>query len=50
MIEPTITLDGEPAWMDGRLALAETEEAKAIVHRFEDGPDAFAEPSLEIGV
>ncbi len=50
VIDPTITIDGEPAWLEGRLALAKTEEAKAILHRYRDGPDAFAEPSLEIGV
>ena len=50
VIDPTITLDGEPAWLDGRLALAETEEAKAIARRYQGGPSAFAEPSLEIGI
>jgi hypothetical protein len=50
VIDPTITLDGKPAWLDGRLALAETEEAEAIVRRYRDGPAAFGEPSLEIGI
>lgn len=50
VIDPTITFDGMPAWLDGRLALAEIEEAKAIVRRYRDGPAAFAEPSLEIGL
>ena len=50
VIDPTIALDGKPAWLDGRLALAEMEEAEAIVRRYRDGPAAFAEPSLEIGV
>ena len=50
VIDPTITLDGMPAWLGGRLALAETDEAQAIIQHYADGPAAFAEPSLDIGL
>ncbi len=50
VIDPTITLDGVSAWQEGRLVLAETREAMAIMQRYQDGPAAFAQPSPEIGI
>ncbi len=50
VIDPTVTLDGVPAWDQGRLALAETPEARAILGRYPEGFRAFAEPVMEIGI
>lgn len=50
VIDPTVTLDGEPAWDRGRLALAETAEAQAILKRYPDGMSIFADPVMDIGV
>lgn len=50
LIDPTIMLDGIPAWQEGRLALTETNEARAIMQRYGDGPAAFAQPASEIDI
>lgn len=50
VIDPTITLDGVPAWQDGRPLLMETPEARAIVARYQDGPATFAQAFADIGV
>ncbi|MGI9488295.1 MAG: hypothetical protein ACR2RF_20930 [Geminicoccaceae bacterium] len=50
VIDPTIKLDGISAWQNGRLALAETQEAKAILQNYQDGLAAFAQPLSEIGI
>lgn len=50
VIDPTIRLDGLPAWEEGRFILAETKEAKAIMQRYQDGQAAFANPPLEIDI
>ncbi len=50
VIDPTVTLDGVPAWDQGRLTLADTPEARAILDRHPEGLRAFAEPVMEIGI
>lgn len=50
VIDPTITLDGMPAWQEGRFVLAESQEAKAIIQRYPDGPAAFTQPLPAIGI
>jgi len=50
VIDPTVKLDGAPAWERGRLVLAETFEAKAIMHHYQDSATAFAQPPPEIGI
>ena len=50
VIDPTITLDGMAAWQSGRLVLADTQEAKAILQHYQDGLAAFAQPLSEIGI
>lgn len=50
VIDPTITLDGEPAWDQGRLVLAEADEAKAIQRCYRGGRETFTEPTTEIGL
>lgn len=50
VIDPTIQLDGKPAWQDGRLVLVNTSDAKAIMARYRDGLTAFAQSSRDIGL
>lgn len=50
VIDPTITLDGMPAWRDGRLKLIETDEANVIIGRYQDDPAAFARSFSDIGI
>ena len=50
VIDPTIRLDGMPAWEDGRLVLADNPAAKAIMARYQDGLAAFAPSFRDIGV
>ncbi|MGH1481801.1 MAG: hypothetical protein ACRBM6_24230 [Geminicoccales bacterium] len=50
VIDPTVLLDGEPAWDQGRLALAETSEAKAILERFPEATSLFNDPTMDIGI
>ncbi|MGI9492464.1 MAG: hypothetical protein ACR2QF_08705, partial [Geminicoccaceae bacterium] len=50
VIDATVTLDGEPAWDQGHLALAETDQAQAILARYPDSADIFANPIMEIGI
>ncbi|MEL6964660.1 MAG: hypothetical protein AAFO01_18055, partial [Pseudomonadota bacterium] len=50
VIDPTITCDGLRAWDEGRLALTETQEAKAIIERYQDGPAVFAQSLADIGL
>lgn len=50
VIDPTVTLDGEPAWEKGRLTLVETSEAQAILECYPGAVTMFDEPTMEIGV
>ncbi|MGI9501594.1 MAG: hypothetical protein ACR2RE_00880 [Geminicoccaceae bacterium] len=50
VIDPTIRLDGLPAWQDGRLVLMETPDARAIMARYQDGLAAFAQSFRDIGI
>jgi hypothetical protein len=50
IIDPTVTIDGQQAWYEGNLVLADTEEAMAIQRRYDQGREAFAEPATEIGL
>lgn len=50
VIDPTVTLDGVPAWEKGRLALAETNEAQAIIQGYLGTINFFAEPMMNIGI
>ena len=37
VIDPTVTLDGVPAWENGRLMFAKTSEARAILAQYPEG-------------
>lgn len=50
VIDATVTLDGKPAWDKGRLAIADTADAKAILERYPEGAAMFAEPMMDIGI
>ena len=50
VIDPTVALDGVPAWKNGRLVLAETSEAQAILERYPGATDLFTDPMMDIGI
>lgn len=50
VIDPTVTLDGTPAWEEGRLALAESREAQAILKNYPEAADIFQGPMMDIGI
>lgn len=50
VIDATVTLDSEAAWDRGRLAFADTADARAILDRYPEGATMFAEPMMDIGI